>query len=660
MKKDYIVVLVFLYIFFLIFQYSLLYTTVQDLNEEPISAKAAATVSFCFNHPPTLFHNCSSNATETQEYYCEASATDYENSTYTYETVFLTTPTLFNISTFGVINFTPDDSAIGNHTYRLTFWDASGCENGNDHDFINLEVFDINEPPFLIKNISNQTWEQDTILANAFDLDGYFGDPENQTLRYTTLMYANASVDVDIDNSTNVVTFTPISGFTGREYVVFVAWDPYLLHAFSNNVTLRLTSTQEEQEEEENEEANAGSSGSSGGSVPLCIPRWYCTPWGVCEPDSLMRRECYDLNNCSSDFGKPNETEPCEFISTCFDGFKGPEEEDIDCGGPCPPCGTCYDQECNNGEDCTQGLTTEVDCGGPCKPCKALNGTCYDGICNNNEDCTKGDVTVPDCGGPCDPCPLLERPGINKAINWGLWALLLASILLVTYTLRNSYPYLLTLVKKRKTKMYEEKLLLETSITESILDSLKKVEELLKKGNIEKAVVMFSALARKYFKNLFNLEYEFTYEEIMEEINSKDISPVFKSVLQNFFERSIELEFSGKTVSKQEIGAMIAEFRHILSITSKKPIKTSEKETKGIEQQNLTKMDGMFMAISDAEYSLRKKDINTAYNIYMAILKKFNELEGKDQERLHGFVSRLYEELNLAREKYMFEHESKI
>lgn len=45
----------------------------------------------------------------------------------------------------------------------------------------------------------------------------------------------------------------------------------------------------------------------------------------------------------------------------CTNGVLDPGEEDIDCGGPCPPC-QCYNGVQDLGED-------GVDCGGPCPPC---------------------------------------------------------------------------------------------------------------------------------------------------------------------------------------------------------------------------------------------------------------------------------------------------
>ena len=84
---------------------------------------------------------------------------------------------------------------------------------------------------------------------------------------------------------------------------------------------------------------------------------------------------------------------------TCFDGIENQNEDDIDCGGVCPPCPSCVDNVMNQDE-------TEPDCGGTvCDPCPS----CTDGILteNNVEDPPGSGNWIKvwedgiDCGGPC-------------------------------------------------------------------------------------------------------------------------------------------------------------------------------------------------------------------------------------------------------------------
>jgi len=617
MEKDKLLsTLIFLYVGFMLVQNIVLYITIQDYTStKEISTKASAQISFCKNYPPSINYTCNETMYEGQYFNCTVQGTDPDNTTnFTWNSGFVNPPELFNISpTTGRINFTANYSRSGNHSFTVTIFDNSGCTNQAELELYAIEIFNVNMAPYLVKTFADQEWVQDTSIV-PFDLDDYFADDDGDTLVYTSTILTNIFVDISENNE---VTFTPETGWSGTEIIYFFAWDPYNANATSNNVTLTVTPV----EEASSSSSGGGGGGGGGGSnffdIPTCIPLWYCRPWEKCQPDGFQVRECYDLKNCSNEYLKPNTTQQCDFISTCYDGFKGPDEEYIDCGGPCPPCGTCYDS-----------------------------------ICNNNEDCTKGLTEIPDCGGPCGSCPLLEQPVVASTLRYGLLLMILLSILLVSYTVKKSYPYLMMYLKRRRKIIHEEKLFLTTKITESILDSLIKIQKLLDSEKIEKIIVMFSMLVRKYFKNLFDLGYEFTYEEITKEIDTRKISHTFKLVLKKFFERSMEIEFSGKSVTTPEMRAMISEFKAILSITCKDPLKTKEKLTvTGSKQMNI--IGKLFNEISEAEYALRNKDLNTAHSIYLTIHSEFKLLDKEEKIRLHGFISRLYEEIKLARETYV-------
>jgi hypothetical protein len=112
----------------------------------------------------------------------------------------------------------------------------------------------------------------------------------------------------------------------------------------------------------------------------------------------------------------------------CYDGLLNNNEEQIDCGGPCPLCDPCTNgiwepelgetwvdcggecgecDQCSNG--CKDGDEFGVDCGGSvCPPCGQL---CGDGLPNGLEDgadpnCIAPNPDMADCGGPdCPACP---------------------------------------------------------------------------------------------------------------------------------------------------------------------------------------------------------------------------------------------------------------
>jgi hypothetical protein len=313
----------------------------------------------------------------------------------------------------------------------------------------------------------------------------------------------------------------------------------------------------------------------------------------------------------------------------------------------CEPCGTCYDNICNNNEDCLSGATSTPDCGGDCKQCEYKKESCYDRICNNNEDCTKNLTTIPDCGGNCRECAASEKPLGERNLFW-FWLLISLVILLLIYSLKKSYTHLKKNVRKKQILEYERKLLLQTKITQSLLDDLEKVERMLLTEPIEKVIILFVTLIRRFFKELFSLKYEFTYEELKKEIESTKISQTFKKVLFRFFDRGLEIEYSGKNVSKEEMLAMISEFKAILGLTSEEPVKSKEivKDDKRISGTEL-----IFALIRDAESSIMEGDLATALELYNNISAKFHGLNYEDKKKIHSFIVRLYEEIKAAKEK---------
>ena len=92
-----------------------------------------------------------------------------------------------------------------------------------------------NAPPFLLKDIPNQSWPENQSNLNAFDLDDYFDDPEG-----SPLSYYNSSVEdiaILINATSHEVSFIPKPGFRGTRNVTFYASDS-VFDTLSNVVML--------------------------------------------------------------------------------------------------------------------------------------------------------------------------------------------------------------------------------------------------------------------------------------------------------------------------------------------------------------------------------------------------------------------------------------
>jgi len=92
-----------------------------------------------------------------------------------------------------------------------------------------------NRAPNLTTSISTISWNEDA--TTTIDLDSYFTDPDADSMSYSATSVNN--INVSINQTDGVVTFTPDTNFAGTRYVVFTATDG-LLSTNSNNVTLTV------------------------------------------------------------------------------------------------------------------------------------------------------------------------------------------------------------------------------------------------------------------------------------------------------------------------------------------------------------------------------------------------------------------------------------
>ncbi|MBW2981884.1 hypothetical protein KY343_03320 [Candidatus Woesearchaeota archaeon] len=96
----------------------------------------------------------------------------------------------------------------------------------------------VNNPPSLVQNIPNQTWNMNINNTDAFGLDNYFIDIDADSLTYTYTPIAN--ITVVINSSTNQVSFIPDFNWYGTRNITFYANDS-INTTPSNLVILNVT-----------------------------------------------------------------------------------------------------------------------------------------------------------------------------------------------------------------------------------------------------------------------------------------------------------------------------------------------------------------------------------------------------------------------------------
>jgi len=119
--------------------------------------------------------------------------------------------------------------------------DVTDSTSTTTREVCNVTIDNINDFPVLVQQIPNVTYIIGTNLTDAFDLDDYFIDPNEDPLSYTVA--GNVNITIMINPVSHNVSFSQAADFTGKEYVVFTAHDNISGTRDSNLVTVFVTPT---------------------------------------------------------------------------------------------------------------------------------------------------------------------------------------------------------------------------------------------------------------------------------------------------------------------------------------------------------------------------------------------------------------------------------
>lgn len=374
-------------------------------------------------------------------------------------------------------------------------------------------------------------------------------------------------------------------------------------------------------------------------------------------------RECVDTRECSKGITDTKfYTKPCTYQANCYDGIKNGGEEGVDCGGPCLPCGSCFDgvmnrfetgvdcggSECPPCETCDDGVLNneeeQIDCGGPfCPPCPS----CFDGVKN------QGEIGV-DCGGPCLPCKEIDLPGMiipgSRALNILFWSIVLVvvgcSVLGIVF--RKQIAYAAHLISEMLLPP-NANVLITLEARERILEELDDIERHIDVSSSSELSERLSRVSREYFKVAFDLDYEFTYDELIREIQHSKIMQELKHILSLYFKRAILIEFGGRSISKIQLQTLVDESRVIVYQTSALTKEEKEMQHKELFQRpipiTIPLSDKVYLMISNANIALNFGKINVAYSIYLQAVELYEQFNEDTKAIMYNDIARLYYEI---------------
>lgn len=666
MRRSLIVTLVLFFTIFSLVQTGMTIYYASQVSDSPLltgnALREQGLVNLCINNIPSLSFPCNTTLTEDSYYECLLNGTDEDGDPISYSSLLLNGSLFYDLnSTSGLFSTIPtnDDALQDNVTIRFIANDEGDCSSISAYLNVTFDFISVNDAPVYLPRLNliphlGPFQLRDGVTTRGIFLNNYFSDPDGDPLNYSSSFISPEFSVVILPSSEMILS----ANECGRGQMFLRATDPYGLYAESDLITLELECEPEEQD-----------TSSGGGAAPRerCVPEWSCEDWGRCYPNGTQKRKCSDINGC--------ESEPkyfwreCVYIEQCDNGIQdfwipGYElnEDGVDCGGPCPPCETCYDGILNN-------LEEETDCGGPnCDPCMS----CFDGIQNYGEDgvdcggycdpcpsCFDGiknqDETGVDCGGVCPSCRRLETPDALGDVGRSILVVLipLAMLLLVagvTYRIFrkqiNAFIakvlWMLVRSKKKQVLLNSE----QKSILLSLINNIQKNYSYSNENDSSNYPYQ-SAIARalRQFFDFLLSKHTTRSGGTLARINKLSASKQIKSIIEDYY-NYLQIIESSKPLSFEFLNLSLELLRQVVidvAPTSKQDIARPVHEVESFDTQDLTHV---IQLLYNSILALQFEEISIARQKYIEALSIYSKLSDDDQDRIYDVLHLVFKNIS--------------
>jgi hypothetical protein len=547
--------------------------------------------------------------------------TDNDVQNHTFNASFLGNQSLFNVSSNGEVDFTPNSSQVGNYTVNFSVTDNSICPNDEDWELFNLSIANINDPPVLVEKIPDVEFAEDETVRPFF-LDNHFDDPDiGDTLSYNVSGVNEASVT--ITSESEVIINSDQCDFT--DVVIFTAIDPENLTADSNEVQIECVAEQEQQS------ASSGGGGGGGGGG-LCRPDFQCREYKPCSPNGTKVNRCVDTNGCEEE----------EFITVECNYEQEREEvcrEDWECSewGPCYINETQY-RSCEDRNACgtIERKPDEV------RQCD-YTPTCDDDVMNGNE-------TGIDCGGSCEPCQQVESPTPIQEDQEGwtgmlLWTVLALLVLSLVYRYEHKRVYvLLSRLGLQFAGRVPKTILLSDDERDELLADLEELEASMANQDFVETKEEFFRLVEQFYFYALHVDIEEGRDVVEDALD--DVPNQLGSVLDSFLDATLDLEFSASLPDGYALLALIEELRElVLQTADVTPTLLSSSVTEYRIPDNAYGMERVHLKVVNTYIALHYNNLRAAGELYEEVIEEYESLSEEGKDVVYDDINRLYQKL---------------
>lgn len=212
-------------------------------------------------------------------------------------------------------------------------------------------------------------------------------------------------------------------------------------------------------------------------------------------------------------------------------------------------------------------------------------------------------------------------------------------------------------VKRRMVPFLRKELKEEKKKENVYLKEIKRFRRDLPKISVDDGFDKLSQVTKDFFKDLLGLQYEFTYDELANEIKKRRMKEEFLDLIK----RLSHLRYSGSKVTKEEL----EDFAGMIESIIKKETRRKEEKELGVSKALTKEKKGVISSIAKLglegreearkkhilelmkeEEEALKKDMDIARDIYHRILSSYYKLPANERKEVYDKLVNFYNEVN--------------
>ena len=593
------------------------------------------TTNMCINNPPSITYDCNlTNAVLNTSitYNCTFNATDANNDNISFQTKWMTTPIIFNVTSNGYFNFSPKRTAMYQvNILRLFVYDDSGCANNNSYIDMNMTVVGTNHAPYLSKIIPNEKIVKGDYLQ--FNLNDYFTDPDDDVLAYFYVPLGGNTIKTKVTSHTAEIRAISC----GNSTLYFTAVDPFGLSNISNIITYEVTCPNDENKSNDNKQGENTNIG-GGSTLNSCMPNWVCGKWSECQSSNTTYRRCIDYNGCNPDNYEQFLFENCTYIPSvnlC--------EEKWDCDAWSTCKNDMHSRLCLDLNTCGTNRTKPLES----ENCSKIS-SCFNGIQDPGE-------TGVDCGGPCGACRNIEKPAQVNNVNTVIiivGALTFGTVGMLIYIFRSKIIAIYKKIMAKKPKI-KHKVYINNKQKDKLLQLLNIMQVRLDEHKINHAIDESSFFVREYFKQLLSVDNLNQQELIANIIKLKDKD--LEKILVMFYAKiinTIHLRNKGVDIHESEMQALLDEMSHEIYLVAEFTDQEAANSIKIRGLEGKEPLDSIYNKLSNLYIALKFGELIVAKSMYKDLLKEYEKLTNKDKRIPYNDIIRAFHAINYLEIEY--------